>query len=85
MASHSKHAKVWDGDLENSYCHSFWVAFLKLRGDIYAELLKIKKPIEYMENNEYMLTLIDEVFSGTNSNDRITGAEILLRKLNREN
>lgn len=51
----------------------------------YAELLKIKKPIEYMENNEYMLTLIDEVFSGTNSNDRITGAEILLRKLNREN
>ena len=51
----------------------------------YAELLKIKLPIEFVETKMPMITLIDEVFSGTNSNDRITGAMCLLKKLNRKN
>lgn len=51
----------------------------------YAELLKIKKALEYLNTNENILTLIDEVFSGTNSNDRISGAKMLLNKLNKDN
>ncbi len=51
----------------------------------YAELLRIKKALNYIESKQNMLTLIDEVFSGTNSNDRISGAVTLAKKLNRNN
>ncbi len=51
----------------------------------YAELLRIKKAIDCVKNNEKMLTLIDEVFSGTNSNDRIKGAISLMKMLDKPN
>jgi len=48
----------------------------------YAELLRIKEALNYQKENKNMLTLIDEVFKGTNSNDRINGAISLINKLN---
>lgn len=51
----------------------------------YAELLEIKKAIDYLGKGENMLTLIDEVFSGTNSNDRINGAIKLIKMLDKPN
>ena len=50
----------------------------------YSEMLRIKKPIEFMEENKNMIVFIDEIFHGTNSNDRIFGAKKLLEKLARE-
>jgi DNA mismatch repair ATPase MutS len=50
----------------------------------YAELLRIKKIIEHAELKQPMLFLIDEIFRGTNSNDRITGALSVLRNLNKD-
>lgn len=41
----------------------------------YAEILRIKTMSEYKEKNEPMLCLIDEIFKGTNSADRIVGAK----------
>ncbi len=51
----------------------------------YAELLRIKEAIDYQKEGKNMLTLIDEVFKGTNSNDRIKGAISLINKLNSAN
>ncbi|TWH51865.1 MutS family DNA mismatch repair protein [Sporomusa sp. KB1] len=50
----------------------------------YAELLRIKKIIEQAKIKQPMIFLIDEIFRGTNSNDRITGALGVLRNLNKE-
>lgn len=50
----------------------------------YAELLRIKKIIEQAKLKQPMIFLIDEIFRGTNSNDRITGALSVLRNLNKE-
>ena len=47
----------------------------------YAELLRIKEMIEYSERHLPMLTLIDEIFKGTNSADRILGATETIKKL----
>ncbi len=47
----------------------------------YAELLRIKEMIEYSDKNIPMLALIDEIFKGTNSADRILGATQTIRKL----
>ena len=47
----------------------------------YAELLRIKEMIEYSDKNVPMLALIDEIFKGTNSADRILGATETIRKL----
>lgn len=47
----------------------------------YGELLRIKEMIEYLEKGN-MLVLIDEVFKGTNYQDRIYGAEEVIKKLN---
>lgn len=51
----------------------------------YAELLRIKKAIDCTKTGKNMLTLIDEVFSGTNSNDRIKGAISLMKMLDKPN
>jgi len=51
----------------------------------YAELLRIKKAIEYQKTNLPMIALIDEVFKGTNSNDRIKGAISLVEKFSKDN
>ena len=47
----------------------------------YAEILRIKSMVEYKKNEMPMLCLIDEIFKGTNSADRIVGATQVIRKL----
>ena len=46
----------------------------------YAELLRVKEAIECSSDNR--LVLIDEIFKGTNYNDRIYGAKSVINKLN---
>lgn len=47
----------------------------------YAEILRIKEMAEYSKQGQPMLCLIDEIFKGTNSADRIVGAEAVIRRL----
>ena len=49
----------------------------------YAEILRIKDMSQYIKKmgNVPALCLIDEIFKGTNSADRIVGAENAIRKL----
>ncbi|KUG03751.1 muts-related protein, family [hydrocarbon metagenome] len=49
----------------------------------YAELLRIKMIIEYSKEQQPMLFLIDEVFRGTNTRDRVVGARNVLMNLNK--
>lgn len=49
----------------------------------YAELLRIKEILDYAEKNKNTVFLIDEIFKGTNSKDRILGAKNVLMNLNR--
>lgn len=48
----------------------------------YAELLRIKEIIKYAEKDRKLIFLIDEIFRGTNSKDRILGAKNVLANLN---
>lgn len=48
----------------------------------YGELLRIKGMVEYAESKRPLLALIDEIFKGTNSADRIIGAKATLQTLN---
>jgi DNA mismatch repair ATPase MutS len=50
----------------------------------YAELLRIKKIVEASKGDKQIFFLLDEIFKGTNSTDRHTGAKILINKLNKE-
>lgn len=47
----------------------------------YGELLRIKSMIEYSQMNLPMICFIDEIFKGTNSLDRIAGANATIEKL----
>lgn len=47
----------------------------------YAELKKLRKIIELLENGGQIFFLLDEVLKGTNSNDKLNGSIILLKKL----
>lgn len=47
----------------------------------YAELLRIKEIVDYSKRGLPMMALIDEIYKGTNSRDRITGAQETLRRL----
>lgn len=47
----------------------------------YAELLRIRKMIEASEKKLPMISLIDEIYKGTNSKDRIYAAEETVRRL----
>ena len=51
----------------------------------YGELLRIKEAITYQEKNKFMIVLVDEIFKGTNYNDRILGAVNVIKKLNKDN
>lgn len=51
----------------------------------YAEILRIKRIIDKSEENGEMIFLIDEIFTGTNSPDRIAGAKNVLANLNKRN
>ena len=47
----------------------------------YAELVKIKKIIDNSKRTDPMIFLIDEIFRGTNSIDRVDGAKMVLNQL----
>lgn len=47
----------------------------------YAELLRIKEMVEFSQQEIPMICLIDEIFKGTNSADRIVGATETIRRL----
>ncbi len=49
----------------------------------YAELLRIKDIINYANKNNNIIFLIDEIFRGTNSEDRILGAKNVIGNLNK--
>lgn len=49
----------------------------------YAEILKIKRIVEASNKGEKVFFLLDEIFRGTNSRDRHTGAAILIRQLSK--
>ncbi|MDF2634018.1 MAG: mismatch repair protein MutS domain protein [Pelosinus sp.] len=50
----------------------------------YAELLRIKMMIDFSHKHQDMIFLIDELFRGTNSRDRIIGATSVLKNLNKD-
>lgn len=50
----------------------------------YAELLRIKRIIDHSRKKSPMIFLIDEVFRGTNSLDRVTGAKNVVLNLDRD-
>jgi DNA mismatch repair ATPase MutS len=49
----------------------------------YAELLRVKMVVEAVDRNEKVFFLLDEIFKGTNSADRHTGAKMLIKQLNK--
>lgn len=49
----------------------------------YAEILRIKQMVTYSDNKTPMICLIDEIFKGTNSADRIAGATEIIKKLSK--
>lgn len=51
----------------------------------YAELLRIKKLVTATKDKTPLFFLLDEIFKGTNSIDRHTGAKVLVTKLSTEN
>ncbi|CFX89789.1 DNA mismatch repair protein MutS, core [Syntrophomonas zehnderi OL-4] len=51
----------------------------------YAELTRINMILRHARQGQPMLYLIDEIFRGTNSLDRIAGAQVVLKELNRDN
>ena len=51
----------------------------------YAELLRIKKLVTATKDKAPLFFLLDEIFKGTNSIDRHTGAKVLVTKLSTEN
>lgn len=50
----------------------------------YAELIRIKSIIEASKSNKPMIFLIDEIFRGTNSQDRIVGAINVIKSLSKK-
>ena len=47
----------------------------------YGEILRIKEMVNFAAAEKPMLVLVDEIFKGTNSADRIIGAEAAIKKL----
>ncbi|MEE0511480.1 MAG: mannonate oxidoreductase [Peptococcaceae bacterium] len=47
----------------------------------YGEILRIKQMVNWSQQQQPMLVLVDEIFKGTNSADRIIGAQAAIRKL----
>ena len=76
--------------LADSFSASYMEVFTSMRiedrvdqgiSTFYAELLRIKEMIEFSERHLPMLALVDEIFKGTNSADRILGATETIKKL----
>ena len=51
----------------------------------YGEILRIKAICDYSKENKPMLVLVDEIFKGTNTKDRIVGATKAIEKLDKDN
>jgi DNA mismatch repair ATPase MutS len=51
------------------------------RSRFYAEIRRLKEIMNLAERNEPVLFLFDEILHGTNSHDRATGAEAVMRGL----
>ncbi|MGM9971876.1 MAG: hypothetical protein ACI35W_05660 [Anaeroplasmataceae bacterium] len=51
----------------------------------YGEILRIKEIVNAINDNDKLLVLIDEIFKGTNTIDRLEGAKAVVSKLNRKN
>ncbi len=49
----------------------------------YAELLRIKQMVDFSKKQQPMFIAIDEIFKGTNSADRIIGAQEAIKRLTR--
>ena len=78
--------------------HSFRASFMSINtcmrvsdnlgeniSSFYAELLRIKRIVQEAETGKRVFFLLDEVFKGTNSLDRHTGARVLIKKLSQTN
>ncbi|HWJ02256.1 MAG TPA: DNA mismatch repair protein, partial [Verrucomicrobiae bacterium] len=50
----------------------------------YAELLRIKTIVQAARERGQVFFLLDEIFKGTNSQDRHTGAKILIKQLSKQ-
>ena len=79
-------APVFARKLECSFMDIF--TSMRVRDDLnsgistfYAELLRIKMIIDHSHLKQPMIYLIDEIFKGTNSLDRIAGAKSVLKHL----
>lgn len=77
-----------------SFSASYFKIFTSMRitddiskgiSSFYRELLRIKEAIDYAKTKQPMIALIDEVFRGTNANDRITGAIAMIKYLQMKN
>lgn len=51
----------------------------------YGELLRIKDIIDYKDTNLPFIVFIDEIFKGTNYNDRIYGAKEVIKNISKNN
>lgn len=74
----------------DTLCASYMKIFTSMRvtddvsngiSTFYAEILRIKTMVEYKKQARPMMCLIDEIFKGTNSADRIVGASQVIKKL----
>ena len=50
----------------------------------YAEILRINRIIKYIEEKKPTLVLVDEIFKGTNTLDRVKGAKEVIKTLNKD-
>ncbi|MDP2452965.1 MULTISPECIES: DNA mismatch repair protein MutS [unclassified Kaistella] len=50
-----------------------------------AEILRLRKLVENLENGEPQFIILDEILKGTNSQDKLTGSELFLEKLMKSN
>lgn len=51
----------------------------------YAELLRIKQMVDFVKKGSPVIVLIDEIFKGTNSKDRIVCAQETIKRLSKNN
>ena len=77
----------------NIFSSSYFKIFTSMRvmdnidegiSTFYGELLRIKDMVEYNGKGN-MLVLVDEIFKGTNYNDRMYGAREVVNRLNNKN
>lgn len=53
------------------------------RSSFYAEVLRIKSIVDYSDKGMPLFIIIDEIFKGTNSIDRVTGAKEIVKRLSK--